>query len=65
MSSAEDNPSKIDYDPDETPDVDLEYIIDVTDEPSKITIFLPSEGTDVTHWMTADSADAIPLDEMR
>lgn len=49
----------------EYPDFELTHLLDDADDPTELTIFLPSEDDVTTHWITVDFEHAIPIAAVR
>lgn len=65
MSTAADGPPRPTGEPTESPQFELDFLVDDEVEPTELTVFSSTEDDITTHWITIDFDAAVPIEAVR
>jgi hypothetical protein len=65
MSVEDASDLRVDSPHDDRPEFELECLFDDTEDPSSVTIFYPRGERTVSEWVTADTATAVSVEDIR
>jgi hypothetical protein len=51
--------------PSDSPQFELDFLVDDEDDPTEITVFSPTEDDLTTHWIAIDFESTVPIEAVR